>query len=78
MNYVVTETQVSSEDVVATITTAFQTMNEALAQYHQVLSAAATSSCKVHSAILFTDEGSPLRYDYFRHDGNVSDPEVNK
>lgn len=63
MKYIVAEVQVTDANAVAAPTYVYDTEREALAKYHQILSAAAISGLKKHGAIIFTDEELTL-YSY--------------
>ena len=68
MKYLVTEVQTWDTGAVATPTYSYDTMNEAVAKYHSILAAAAVSSLPMHAALLFTNEGEPIRYESFKHE----------
>mgnify|MGYP003290873479 CR=1 FL=1 len=65
MKYIVIEIQAGES--VSTITTQHDTRNEAESKFHQILFSAAVSSVPVHSAVLMTDEGFPLRNECYKH-----------
>ena len=65
MKYVVIEIQTGAS--VATIVTQHETRQAAEGKFHQVLAAAAISSVPVHSAVMMTDEGFPLRNECYKH-----------
>lgn len=73
MTYIVLEIQKFENGQVAvppinTYTSYF----EALARYHTILAAAATSSVPVHSAVILTETGQEIRMDsYNKADGQV-------
>ena len=67
MVYLVVEIQKTGEDQVSNIVTSHQTLNEAKSKLHQVLAAAAVSEVPVHSAVLISEEGIPMRNECFRH-----------
>jgi hypothetical protein len=66
--YLVTEIQVRDTGAVQNPTYAYDDENSALAKYFSILAAAVKSSLPVHSALMFTDEGYPLRYEGFTHE----------
>ena len=71
MSYIVIEIQSGAS--VATIVTQHETRQEAEGKFHEILAAAATSAVPVHSAVLMTDEGFPLRNECYKH--TVEEPE---
>lgn len=46
----------------------FSDRNEAESAYYSTLAAAAISSVKVHTAILFDDHGNVLKRDFYEHE----------
>lgn len=64
--FIVTEIQTVSGRT-ATITTAFATLNEADNKYHSVLAAAAVSDVEIHAAIMYTNSGSCIKSECYRH-----------
>lgn len=67
MKYIVVELQKTSEGVVGNSVFAFDTLAEAEAKYHLVLSYAAVSTLPVHSAVLVSEEGFPVAYKCYKH-----------
>lgn len=57
----------SASGETACITTAYNDPNVAEQMYHQVLSAAAVSSVNVHSAVMLSDEGRPVKNETYYH-----------
>lgn len=51
----------------AHLMTTRQTRNEAEAEFHRVLSAAAVSSVETHSCIVFTEEGFTVLNQCYKH-----------
>lgn len=68
MNFLVTEVQVAQDGTVGAITNSYDNQNDASAKYYQILSAAAVSALKIHSAIMYGDTGQFIRNDYFIHE----------
>jgi len=66
--YLVTEIQVWDTGAVSNPTYAYNDEASALAKYFSILAAAVKSSLPVYSALMFTDEGQPLRYESFTHE----------
>lgn len=65
--YIVIELQKVNGQV-ANIVTAHDTLNDAESKYHAVLSAGAVSSVEIHSAVLISEEGFPMRHECYKHD----------
>lgn len=59
--------EIQKGDQVATLVSSYEDRNSAESKYHTVLSAASISSVPVHSAILMTDEGAPIKYESYAH-----------
>lgn len=59
--------EIQKGDQVATLVSSHEDRNSAESKYHTVLSAAAISAVPVHSAILMTDEGTPIKYESYEH-----------
>ena len=70
MKYIVLEIQ--SGDTVATIVDQYDTRQAAESKFHQILASAAISSVPIHSAILMSDDGFPLRNESYKH---IAEPE---
>ena len=66
MKYIVIELQ-KTGDTVSHILTTFDTINEAESHYYSILAAAAISSVSVHSAVIITEEGYPLKRECYKH-----------
>jgi hypothetical protein len=65
--YIVIELQKNAEGVVSNIVTSFDTLAEAESKYYSVLAAAAISKVPVHSAIIVSEEGFPVRNQCYKH-----------
>lgn len=68
MKFLVTEIQKFESGAMATPSWAFDSQTAAEAKYHSVLAAAAGSALPVHAAIMFTEEGFPLRHECYKHE----------
>lgn len=68
MKFLVTEIQTFEGGGVSTPSYAYDTQTAAEAKFHAILAAAAVSTLPVHAAILFTDEGFPLRHECYKHE----------
>ena len=68
MKYIVLEIQKSADGSIAVPSpTIHDTFFDAMARYHTVMAAAATSSVPVHTALVLTDVGQEIRLDSFNH-----------
>ena len=66
--YLVIEIQKFPNGTMSTPAYAFDNLNSAEAKYHSILAAAAVSSLPVHSCILMSEEGFPLRHECYKHE----------
>ena len=67
MKYIVIELQKNAEGQVANIVTAFDNLAEAESKYHTILADAAVSKLPVHSAIIVSEEGFPVKHQCYKH-----------
>ena len=67
MKYIVVELQKNAEDIVSNIVTSFENLAEAESKYYSILAAAAVSKIPVHSAIIVSEEGFPVRNQCYKH-----------
>lgn len=65
--YIVIELQKSADGVVSNIVTSHNNLAEAESKYYSVLASAAVSQIPVHSAILVSEEGFPVRHQCYKH-----------
>lgn len=65
--YIVIELQKNAEGHVANIVTEHPTQAEAESKYYSVLAAAAVSTIPVHSAIIVSEEGFPVKHQCYKH-----------
>ena len=65
--YIVVELQKNEQGVVSNIVTSFNTLAEAESKYYTVLAAAAISKIPVHSAIVVSEEGFPVKHQCYKH-----------
>lgn len=65
--YIVIELQKNAEGAVANLVTSHNTIAEADNHYYSVLASAAISNVPVHSAILVSEEGFPVKYQCYKH-----------
>jgi hypothetical protein len=66
MRYIVIEIQ-SREGSTSTLVNDYADINEAKSKYHSILSAAAISKVPIHSAVIMTDGGNPIKYESYTH-----------
>lgn len=65
--YIVIELQKNAEGVVSNLVTSFNSLAEAESKYYSVLAAAAVSEIPVHSAIIVSEEGFPVKHQCYKH-----------
>lgn len=65
--YIVIELQKNAEGVVSNIVTSYENLAEAESKYYSVLAAAAISKIPVHSAIIVSEEGFPVKNQCYKH-----------
>lgn len=65
--YIVIELQKNAAGNVSNIVTDKPTLAEAESAYYSILAAAAVSSVPVHSAIIVSEEGFPVKYQCYKH-----------
>lgn len=65
--YIVIELQKNADGVVSNLVTSHNTLAEAESKYYSVLAAAALSTIPVHSAIIVSEEGFPVKNQCYKH-----------
>lgn len=66
--YIVIELQKTASDVpVSNIVNSFDNLEQAESKYHSILAAAAVSQIPVHSAIIVSEEGFPVKHQCYKH-----------
>lgn len=65
--YIVIELQKNAEGAVSNIVTSHDTLAEAESKYYSILASAAVSTVPVHSAIIVSEEGFPVRNQCYKH-----------
>ena len=65
--YIVIELQKNADGHVSNIVTEHASLAEAESKYYTVLAAAAVSKIPVHSAIIVSEEGFPVRNQCYKH-----------
>ena len=68
MKIIVTEIQVFADGNMSTPSYAFDNVNSADAKYHSILAGAAASTLPVHSAIMYSEEGFPIKHESYKHE----------
>ncbi len=66
--YIVVELQTAANGTVGNIVTSFDDINLAEAKYHTILAAAAASNLAKHAAIMFSEEGFPIKNECYTHE----------
>lgn len=66
--YIVIELQKNEYGGVSNIVTEHATLAEAESKYYTVLASAAVSNLPVHSAILVSEEGFPVKHMRYKHE----------
>lgn len=67
--YIVIELQKTPEGMVSNLVTSHDTLAEAESKFYTVLASAAVSTIPVHSAILVSEEGFPVKHRCYKHLG---------
>ena len=75
MAYIVSEIQTNSNGQVAVLTDSFADLNTAEQKFHYVLSFAAVSNLPSHAAIMYSEQGFPLRHECYKHEPIPEVPE---
>ena len=65
--YIVIELQKNAEGAVSNIATDFATLAEAESKYYTILASASISNVPVHSAIIVSEEGFPVKHQCYKH-----------
>ena len=65
--YIVIELQKDAKGVVSNIVTSYENLAEAESKYYSILASAAISKVPVHSAIIVSEEGFPVRNQCYKH-----------
>lgn len=72
MKIIVTEIQKFADGGMSTPSYAFDSQQSAEAKYHAILAGAAVSALPVHAAIMFSEEGFPLKHECYKHETQES------
>lgn len=65
--YIVIELQKNAEGHVSNIVTEHANLAEAESKYYSILASAAISDVPVHSAIIVSEEGFPVKHQCYKH-----------
>ena len=65
--YIVIELQKNADGQGANLVTAHNSLAEAESKYYTILASAAINDVSVHSAIIVSEEGFPVKYQCYKH-----------
>ena len=65
--YIVIELQKNAEGVVSNLVTSHNSLAEAESKYYSILAAAAINDVPIHSAIIVSEEGFPVKNHCYKH-----------
>ena len=65
--YIVIELQKNADGQVANLVTSHNTLAEAESKFYSILASAAISTIPVHSAIIVSEEGFPVKHNCYKH-----------
>ena len=65
--YIVIELQKNADGQVANLVPAHNSLAEAERKYYTILASAAINDASVHSAIIVSEEGFPVKYQCYKH-----------
>lgn len=66
--FIVVEIQKGLDGTIGNLVYSFYDIKAAESKYHQILAAAAVSELPVHSCIMFSEEGFPLRHECYKNE----------
>ena len=72
MKYIVIELQKNKDGMVSNLVTTHNTLAEAESKYYSILASAAVNEVPVHSAIIVSEEGFPVKHNCYKH--KVAEP----
>lgn len=67
MKYIVIELQKNAEGLVSNLVTGHDTLAEAESKFYSILASAAINDVPVHSAIIVSEEGFPVKNHCYKH-----------
>ena len=65
--YIVIELQKSGDGAVSNLVTSHSSLGEAESKYYSILASAAVNSVPVHSAVILSEEGFPVKHMCYKH-----------
>jgi predicted regulator of Ras-like GTPase activity (Roadblock/LC7/MglB family) len=65
--YIVIELQKNTEGIISNIVTSHNSLAEAESKYYTILAAAAVGNIPVHSAIIVSEDGFPVKNQCYKH-----------
>ena len=65
--YIVIELQKNAQGTVSNIVTDHQNLAEAESKYHAILANAAISAVPMHSAVILSEDGFPVKHQCYKH-----------
>lgn len=65
--YIVIELQKNAEGVVSNLVTSHNSLADAESKFYSILASAAINEIPVHSAIIVSEEGFPVRHQCYKH-----------
>lgn len=67
MKYIVIEMQKNAEGMVSNLVNAHDSLAEAESKFYTILASAAINSVPVHSAVILSEEGFPVKHQCYKH-----------
>ena len=67
MKYIVVELQKNTEGAVANLVTSHDTLADAESKFYSILASAAINEVPIHSAIIVSEEGFPVKHNCYKH-----------
>lgn len=65
--YIVIELQKNADGQVSNLVTSHETLADAESKFYTILASAAINDVPVHSAIIVSEEGFPVKYQCYKH-----------
>lgn len=65
--YIVIELQKNADGQVSNLVTSHNSLAEAESKYYSILASAAVNTVPVHSAIIVSEEGFPVKHQCYKH-----------
>lgn len=67
MKYIVIELQKNIDGQVVNLVTSHETLAEAESKFYTILASAAIGVVPIHSAVIVSEEGFPVKYNCYKH-----------